>query len=76
MSDVSLRGLAPSSAFYPATPDGWLVKGIMKIMREEGERVRLNINVVEESGTSLGSLLTSLGVSFRTAACLMWSRIT
>ena len=48
----------------------------MKIMREEGERVRLNINVVEESGTSLGSLLTSLDVSFRIAACRMWSRIT
>ena len=39
-------------------PDGWLVKGITKIMREEGERVGLRIKVVEESGTSLGSLLT------------------
>ena len=46
------------AAFYPATPDGWLVKGIAKIMREEGERVGLRIKVVEESGTSLGSLLT------------------
>ena len=46
------------AAFFPATPDGWLVKGITKIMREEGQRVGLNIKVVEESGTSLGSLLT------------------
>ena len=46
------------AAFYPATPDGWLVKGINKIMREEGERIGLKIKVVEESGTSLGSLLT------------------
>ena len=46
------------AAFYPATPDGWLVKGITKIMREEGERIGLNIKVVEESGTSLGSILT------------------
>ena len=46
------------AAFFPATPDGWLVKGITKIMREEGQRVGLIIKVVEESGTSLGSLLT------------------
>ena len=46
------------AAFFPATPDGWLVKGITKIMREEGQRVGLNIKVVEESGTSHGSLLT------------------
>ena len=24
------------AAFYPAKPDGWLVKGISRIMREEG----------------------------------------
>ena len=29
-----------------------------KIMKEEGERIGLHIKVVEESGTSLGSLLT------------------
>ena len=46
------------AAFYPATPDGWLVKGITKIMREEGQKIGLSIKVVEESGTSLGSLLT------------------
>ena len=46
------------AAFFPATPDGWLVTGINKIMREEGERIGLRIKVVEESGTSLGSLLT------------------
>ena len=51
------------AAFYPATPDGWLVKGINKIMREEGERIGLNIKVVEESGTSLGSLLTKPDLS-------------
>ena len=44
------------AAFYPATPDGWLTKGINKIMKEEGERIGLRIKVVEESGTSLGSL--------------------
>ena len=46
------------AAFYPATPVAWLVKGIARIMREEGERVGLRIKVMEESGTSLGSLLT------------------
>ena len=46
------------AAFYPATPDGWLVKGITSIMREEGERIGLSVKVVEESGTALGSLLT------------------
>ena len=40
------------AAFYPATPDGWQVKGFNKIMREECERVGLRIKVVEESGTS------------------------
>ena len=53
-------------------PDGWLVKGITKIMREEGERVGLRIKVVEESGTSLGSLLIRPDLSgclFQTAAC-------
>ena len=45
------------AAFYPATPDGWLVNGVNKIMREEGERIGLMIKVVEESGTSWGSLL-------------------
>ena len=44
-------------AFYLATSDGWLVKAITKIRREEGQRIGLNIKVVEESGTSLGSLL-------------------
>ena len=46
------------AAFYPATPDGWLVSGINNIMKEEGEKIGLRIKVVEESGTSLGSLLT------------------
>ena len=58
------------AAFYPATPDGWLVKGINKIMREEGERIGLWIKVVEESGTLLGFLLpgpTSLVACTRTA---------
>ena len=40
--------LAP---FYPATAVAWLVKGITRIMREEGERVGLQIKVMEESGT-------------------------
>ena len=58
------------AAFYPSTPDGWLVKGINKIMREEGERIGLWIKVVEESGTLLGFLLpgpTSLVACTRTA---------
>ena len=63
------------AAFYPATPDGWLVKGIKQIVREEAGRIGLKIKVVEESGTSLGSLLTSLDVSFRIATCLMWGRV-
>ena len=46
------------AAFFPATPDSWLTTGINQIMREEGERIGLKIKVVEESGTSLGSLLT------------------
>ena len=57
-------------AFYPATPVAWLVKGIYKIMRAEGERVGLWIKVVEESGTLLGFLLpgpTSLVACTRTA---------
>ena len=53
-----LRPQYDLAAFYPATPDGWLVKGITKIMKEEGARIGLNIKVIEESGTSLGSLLT------------------
>ena len=36
----------------------WLVKGVTKIRREGGERVGLRIKVVEETGTSWGSLLT------------------
>ena len=46
------------AAFYPATPDGWQVKGFNKIMREECERVGLRIKFVEESGTLLCSFLT------------------
>ena len=46
------------AAFYPATPDGWLVKGIKQIVREEAGRIGLRIKVVEESSTSLGSILT------------------
>ena len=53
-----LRSQHHLTAFYPATPVAWLVKGIARIMREEGERVGLRIKVMEESGTSLGSLLT------------------
>ena len=59
-------------AFYPATSDGWLVNGINKIMKEEGKKIRLRIKVVEESGTSLGSLLIPPDLSgclFQTAAC-------
>ena len=51
------------AAFYPATPDGWLVKGINKVIRLEGMRIGLKIKVVEESSTSLGSLLTNPDLS-------------
>jgi len=64
------------AAFYPATPDGWLVNGINKIIKEEGDKIGLRIKVVEESGNSLGSLLTRPDLSgclfpdCRTAGCL------
>ena len=51
------------AAFYPATPDGWLVKGIKQIVKEEAGRIGLKIKVVEESGTSLGSILTKPDLS-------------
>ena len=40
-------------AFFPATEDGWLVNGVKKILREEGQRNGFNIKVVEKSGTPL-----------------------
>ena len=44
-------------AFFPATEDSWLVNGVKKILREEGQRIGFNIKVVEKSGTPLSSLL-------------------
>ena len=44
------HGSGPSMT--SCTPVAWLVKGINKIMREEGERIGLRIKVMEESGTS------------------------
>ena len=49
--------------FIPATPSGTLVKGIQKIVKEEGEKIGLNIRVSEQSGTSLGALLTTPDLS-------------
>ena len=66
------------AAFYPATPDSWLVKGITKIMSEEGERIGLTIKVVEESSTSLGPLLTKtdlLGCFYPDCSSLMWGQV-
>ena len=45
-------------AFFPATEGSWLVNGIKKIMREEGERIGFNIKVVEKSGTPLAALIS------------------
>ena len=45
-------------AFFPATEGSWLVNGVKKIMREEGERIGFKIKVVEKSGTPLASLLS------------------
>ena len=38
------------AAFYPATADGWLVSGINKIMKEEGERIGLRITSLAPPG--------------------------
>ena len=46
---MSRDGQYDLAAFYPATPEGWLVKGISKIMKEEGARIGLSIKVIEES---------------------------
>ena len=53
------------AAFYPATPDGWLVKGINQIIRERCGRIGLNVKMVQESGTLLGSILTGPDLSGR-----------
>ena len=45
-------------AFFPATEGSWLVNGVKKIMREEGERIGFKIKVVEKSGTPLATLLS------------------
>ena len=49
--------------FMPPTPGGVLLKGIQKIVREEGEKIGLNIRVSEQSGTSVGALLTTPNLS-------------
>ena len=41
----------------PVTEGNWL-NGFKKIMKEEGERIGLNIKVVEKSGTPLAALLS------------------
>ena len=52
---------------HSATPDGWLVKGITKIMSDEGERVGLRIKVVEEHLTRPD--LSALRVKAPPGAC-------
>ena len=44
--------------FFPATEGSWLVNGVKKIMKEEGERIGFNIKVVEKSGPPLAALLS------------------
>ena len=44
--------------FFPATEGSWLINGVKKIMKEEGERIGFNIKVVEKSGTPLAALLS------------------
>ena len=45
--------------FIPACPGGALVKGIQKIVKEEGEKIGIMKRVSEQSGTSIGALLTT-----------------
>ena len=49
--------------FLPPTPGGALVKGIQKIVQEEGEKIGLNIRVTEQSGLSVSSMLTTPDLS-------------
>ena len=49
--------------FLPPTPGGALVKGIQKIVQEEGEKIGLNIRVAEQSGLSVSSMLTTPDLS-------------
>ena len=49
--------------FIPASPGGALVKGIQKIVKEEGEKIGIKIRVSEQSGTSIGALLTTPDLS-------------
>ena len=50
-------------AFIAATPGGKLAAGLQQIMKEEGTKIGLNIRVAEQSGTSLGALLTTPDLS-------------
>ena len=49
--------------FLPTTVGGALAAGIQQIVREEGQKIGLNIRVTEKSGTSLSALLTTPDLS-------------
>ena len=49
--------------FLPATPGAQLVAGIQQIVREEGQKIGLNIRVTEQAGTSISALLTTPNLS-------------
>ena len=49
--------------FLPPTPGAKLVSGLQEIVREEGQKIGLNIRLTEQSGTSISSLLTSPDLS-------------
>ena len=49
--------------FLPPTPGAKLVSGLQEIVREEGQKISLNIRLMEQSGTSISSLLTSPDLS-------------
>ena len=49
--------------FIPSSPGGKLLAGIQQIVREEGNKIGLNIKVAEQSGTKISALLTTPDLS-------------
>ena len=62
-SEAWFRSNSDVIGFIPASPGGALVKGIQKIVKEEGEKIGIKIRVSEQSGTSIGALLTTPDLS-------------
>ena len=48
---------------FPSSVGGRLAAGIQQIVREEGQKIGLNIRVTEQSGTSVAALLTTPDLS-------------